>query len=481
MPRRLTRIRPVAWAGQRPPAKQSVRRATWLSALFAIVILCATAVFLPHWARAQPSTLPEGRVALVVQIKGAIGPATTELLRQALATAGPRNAAVIVLEMDTPGGLSSSMRDIIQDILASSVPVFTFVSPSGARAASAGTYILYASHIAAMAPSTNLGAATPVQIGGGWPGTPDKEKKPDEPDPQTAKAVNDAAAYIRGLALLRGRNVEWAEEAVRKAASLSAREALERGVIDFVAADIGDLLAKADGRKVSVGGNEVMLKTAGLQTVVLEPGWASRILAIITDPNIAYLLLLIGIYGILFEFMNPGAVVPGVVGAIALLVGLFSLNLLPISYAGMGLLILGIGLMVAEAFAPSFGILGIGGIVAFALGSLFLFKEVPGFEISLPVVLTATGLSFAFLVLVLAVGIRAHRHRTVSGAEAMIGEPGKVLAWAGGGGDVHVHGERWQARAASSSAGPFAPGTRVRVTGRDRLTLLVEPEKPPEA
>lgn len=448
--------------------------------LFALAVLILSLTS-PRVAWSQAGPPPTGRIALVVEMTGSIGPATTEYLRQAFTTASARDAAVIVLRMDTPGGLSSSMRDIIHDILASPVPVITYVAPSGARAASAGTYILYASHLAAMAPGTNLGAATPVQIGGTQPlgGDNGKDGKETPADAETVKAVNDAAAFMRGLAELRGRNASWGEEAVRQAASLSAREAQERHVIEIIATDLDDLFAKADGRPVEVNGQDVTLKTAGLRQAVLEPGWRVRVLSILTDPNIAYILMLIGLYGIIFEFMSPGAVAPGVVGSISLLVGLFALNLLPINSAGLGLLLLGVALMVAEVLAPSF-ILGIGGIIAFALGSLLLFDQTPGFALSLPVVVTATALSAALFLLMLTAVVRAHRRRIVSGEEAMIGEPGTVLSWAGARGEVRVHGERWQARTTRAD-GALMPGARVRVIGRDGLALTVEPERPPEA
>jgi membrane-bound serine protease (ClpP class) len=417
---------------------------------------------------------------LVLEIQGAIGPATSEYLRQASEVAAARNAALIVLRMDTPGGLASSMHDIIRDILASPVPVVTYVAPSGARAASAGTYILYASQLAAMAPGTNLGAATPVQIGGGSPfgDSPDKEDKGKNGEAQPPadasmrKAVNDAVAYIRSLAELHGRNADWAEQAVREAASLPASAALKQGVIEIIASDLPDLLVQADGRSVRLGNGTVTLHTKGLDTVSMQIDWRVRLLGVISDPNIAYILLLIGFYGIIFEFFSPGMVAPGVIGVIALTVGLFALNLLPLNYAGVGLLLIGIALMVAEAFAPSFGALGIGGAVAFALGSLFMFDKAPGFELSLPLVLTASAASAALLAVMLAAAMRAHRRKVVSGEAAMIGSAGEVLTWSETHGEVHVHGEHWRAR----SAGLLKPGQRVRVIGRDGLTLTVEPE-----
>ncbi|WP_188609111.1 NfeD family protein [Chelatococcus reniformis] len=440
-----------------------------------LLVIAGLSMSLPRAAHAQASPMPAERSALVVDVAGAIGPATTEYLRHALASAGARGAAVVVLRLDTPGGLASSTRDIVRDILASPVPVIGYVAPSGARAASAGTYILYACHLAAMAPGTSLGAATPIQLGGGLPGGSGKDDKGGESpaDAAAAKAVNDAAAFIRGLAELRGRDADWGEEAVRQAASLSAGAALERRVVEIVANDVGDLLAKAQGRRVGVGGRTVTLDTAGLTPVVERPGWRTALLGVITDPNMAYILLLVGIYGIILEFMNPGTVVPGVVGSIALLVGLFAFNLLPVNYAGLGLILLGMALLAMEAMAPTF-ILGAGGIVAFALGSLLLFNEQSGIAVSPLVVAASTAVTAVLFAVMLAAVVRAHRRRPVTGGEAMVGEPGTVLSWAGVRGEVRVHGERWQARAVG--AVPLAPGRRVRVTGRDRLVLLVAPD-----
>jgi membrane-bound serine protease (ClpP class) len=443
-----------------------------MAQFLAALLAALTLALMPRVACAENG---EGS-AVVLTIDGAIGPASAEYVHDGLAEARRRQAKAIVLAMDTPGGLSSSMRAIIADMLASPIPVLVYVSPAGARAASAGTYILYASQFAAMAPSTHLGAATPVQLGGGLFGGGGQEKKNEKSatapsTPEEAKVLNDAVAYIRSLAQLRGRNAEWAEKAVREAATLTAREALDKHVINAIANDVPDLLRQAEGHRVKVGQQDVTLKTRGLSAVSIAPDWRSQILAVITNPNIAYLLLLAGIYGIMFEFFSPGAYFPGVLGGIALLVGLYAMNLLPINYAGIGLLLLGVGMMAAEAFAPS-GVLALGGIAAFVLGSLFLFRgEAPGFALSWPVIAAAAVVSAGFLVIALAAVVRAHRRRVTIGDSALIGSEGQVLRWENGEGEVHVHGERWHARAAA----PLSPGQQVRVVERRNLTLLIEP------
>lgn len=425
------------------------------------------------------------RLVVGLTIDGPIGPAVQDYVERSLETAIGDQADLIVISMDTPGGLDSSMRGIVKSITNSPVPVASYVAPTGARAASAGTYILYASHVAAMAPGTNLGAATPVQMGGLSPPAPPgkdegkqegkADKDADAADSGNAmqhKIVNDAVAYIRGLAQLHDRNADWAEQAVREAASIPAAEALKLNVIDIVATGMGDLLAQADGREVEVLGELRTLRTAGALVRQIEPDWRSRLLSVITNPNVAYILMLVGIYGLIFEFSNPGAIVPGTVGAISLLLALYALQMLPINYAGMGLILLGIALMIAEAFAPSFGVLGIGGVVAFIIGSIILMDtQVPGFGIDISIIITFAVLSVLVFVFVIGMAIRARRHPVVSGLDELVGGTATVLADFQGSGSVNIHSETWQA----SSTVSLHQGQRVRVTGIDGLTLHVEP------
>nr|WP_245932877.1 nodulation protein NfeD [Caballeronia novacaledonica] len=416
----------------------------------------------------------------VIPLKGAIGPASADFVVRSLARAADEHAQLAVLELDTPGGLDLSMRSIIQAILASPVPVAAFIAPSGARAASAGTYITYASHIAAMAPGTNLGAASPVQLGLGGPQRePSSAGKAasgtDSQSTETRKQMQDAAAYIRGLAQLRGRNAQWAERAVREAVALSATEALEQNVIDLTASDVPDLLAKLDGRHVKTASGDHVLATKHAPLVVLQPDWRSRFLATITDPSVALILMMIGMYGLFFEFANPGMVLPGVAGAICLLVGLFALQLLPISFVGLGLIVLGMGFLVAEMFLPTFGSLGIGGIIAFAIGALMLIDtDVPGFGIPAGLVVGLALFTALFVFTVSGVALRARKRPVVSGGETMPGSIGVMLARESESGWARVQGERWRVQPAASQALPHE-GARVRVISRHGLTLTVEP------
>ncbi len=428
-------------------------------------------------------------LALTLEVHGAIDPASRDFILRGLTQARARNAAVAILKLDTPGGLDSSMRDIIQAILASPVPVIGYVAPDGARAASAGVYILHACHLAAMAPATNLGAATPVQLGGlplPTPSSRDPAKEPNAPKfgepPSTApstpapadtmerKLINDARAYLRSLAQLRGHNAEWAEQAVTEAASLSARDALQRGVIDLIAADIPDLLRQADGRQVAVAGGHSTLATQGLTVETLQPDWRTRLLGMIAHPMTAYILLLVGVYGLVFELAHPGMAAPGVLGGICLLLALFAFQVMPVNAAGLALLLLGLAFMIAEAFVPSFGVLGLGGIAAFVAGSLLLWDETsPGYEIPLALILGFALASAGLLIGLVTLLIRQRARPVVSGAEELLGATGTVMADESG--RVWIHSESWLARAPQ----PLRPGEPVRVTGREGLTLWVQP------
>lgn len=444
-------------------------------------------------AGAAPGIAARAGEIVVVPVAGAIGPASADFITRSLARAAADHAQLAVIELDTPGGLDTSMRQIIKAILASPVPVAAFVAPSGARAASAGTYIVYACHIAAMAPGTNLGAATPIQIGAPGAASP-APKSPgengkaasaapatDTQSTETRKQIGDAAAYIRGLAQLRGRNAQWAERAVREAVSLSASEALEQHVVDLTARDVPDLLGKLDGRTVETATGSHTLATAHAPVVTVEPDWRSHVLAVVTDPNVALILLTIGMYGLFFEFANPGFVLPGVTGAICLLIGLFALQLLPISYTGLALIFLGIAFLIAEAFLPTFGTLGFGGIIAFAAGALMLIDtDAPGYGVPLPTIAAISAVGAVFVFFVSSFAYRARRRPVVTGGDALVGSLGEIIdaglapaeddRGAANVGWARVHGERWRVRAPA----PLATGARVRVTGRRGLTLDVE-------
>jgi membrane-bound serine protease (ClpP class) len=428
-------------------------------------------------------------LVLVGAVEGAIGPATVRHVERLVETATERRAEALVVRLNTPGGLTDSTRDIIAAILGSTVPVIGWVAPPGAHAASAGTYVLYATHLAAMAPGTNIGAATPVQLGGA-PGLPEpgRPTAPDEPEAapegeeerapagplggggaMSAKVTNDAVAFIRSLAEMRGRNAEWAERAVREAATLSAEAAAAEGVVEIVAEDIDGLLGKADGRTVMVPGHERVLETASAQVEFLEVGPVTRLLAVISNPNVALVLMMIGIYGLIFEFMNPGLVGPGVIGAISLTLGLFALNQLPLDYAGLALIGLGLAFMVAEAVSPSFGALGLGGIVAFVLGSAMLVDtDVPEYQISWWLIGAMAAASGIILILLVGLAWRAYR-RAPASTSPMQGLSAEVMDWSGGAGHVRAEGERWNA------VGPpdLVPGEAVRIDAVDGLTLTV--------
>ncbi|AVA32936.1 membrane-bound serine protease (ClpP class) [Cupriavidus metallidurans] len=459
------------------PIRDWLARVRWLALGHALGLTLLAITGAHAQSASSASTAPAVPPVYVIPIRGAISPASASFAVHGIEHASKHGAQLIVIEMDTPGGLDKSMRDIIQSIIASPVPVATYVYPGGARAASAGTYILYASHIAAMAPGTNLGAASPVAIGIGGP-KPEAgpapasapSSAPAAEDTMTRKQMHDASAYIRGLAQLRHRNANWGERAVREAVSLSADEAVAQHVADLIAADLPVLLRQVDGKRIEAAGAMRTLHTAGAPVVTLEPDWRSRLLAVITDPSVALILMMIGIYGLIFEFSTPGMVVPGIAGAICLLLGLFALQMLPVNYAGLALIALGVGCMTAELFLPTFGALGVGGIIAFAFGAVMLIDtDVPGFGVPLSLIATLSTVSAVFLFGMSMVLLRARRRPVVSGADALVGSIGVVIDDAPADGWATVHGEQWRIH----SAAPLVRGQRVRVTARRGLVLDV--------
>lgn len=465
-----------------------LKRLRRLVAAVAVLLMAA----IPTAAQKSDDTRP-GPVVIMSAIEGPIGPATVRHVERMIGIAEDRQAAALVLRLNTPGGLADAMREIISGILASDVPVIGYVAPSGAHAASAGTYILYASHVAAMAPGTNIGAATPVQLGGMPGSTPEEEERTGESgesgdtsddetsnqedrplrpdDAMSAKATNDAVALIRSLAEMHDRNVDWAERAVREAATLTSGSALEKGVIEIEARDVDELLAAADGRTVEVAGSEQVLATAGLPVELVEMDNVTRILSVLSNPNVALILMMIGVYGLIFEFWNPGALVPGVVGAISLTLGLYALNQLPFTYAGLALIGLGIAFMVVEALTPTFGVLGFGGLVAFVLGaSMLIDTDQPAYQVSWWTIWTTATISGVVLVLLLGFTLRAYRRAPAIGKQYMIGTSVDVLEWSGMEGFVLAEGERWHAEGATG----LAPGQPARIRDVRGLTLIVE-------
>jgi membrane-bound serine protease (ClpP class) len=419
----------------------------------------------------------------LIDIKGAIGPAVADHMVRGLNGASDAGADLVILRIDTPGGLDSAMRNMIKAILASAIPVVAYVAPGGARAASAGTYILYSAHIAAMSPGTNLGAATPVQIGSpGLPSLPAQDKGEDNPGPQVPepatamerKIINDAVAYIQSLAQMRGRNADWAEQAVRSGTSLSAEDALEAGVIDLIADSERSLLQQLNGREVVVNGSVHVLNTEQGEFFTHEIDWRSEFLGVITDPNVAYMLMLLGIYGLILEFSNPGFGVPGVVGMVCLLLAMYAFQVLPVSYAGLGLMVLGVGLMTAEAFAPSFGILGLGGIVAFVVGSIILMDtDLPGYQIAMPMIIAFAVFSAGILIFALGMVLRARRQAVVTGLGRLVGLDAVVESLNGDRALVRLEGELWQVE----NEVPLEVEDVVRVIGLDGVMLKVSKQQ----
>lgn len=441
-----------------------------LLALRACVLALAAIALITGTAPAAPADK-----VLVVEINGAISVAAERQISRAIEQARKTQAHAIVLRLNTPGGLVSATRNIIRDIIAAPVPVIVYVAPSGARAASAGTFIVYASHLAAMAPGTNLGAATPISLGG-IPGVPSQkdEKKNSEPSTAEKKSINDVVALLRSLAQMRGRDIDFAEKAVRDAATLTASEAKKQNVIEITAESTTDLLNQADGRKVKLGDGERTLATRDATTITVVPDWHTRLLGVIADPNIALILMLVGIYGILFEFWNPGVYLPGVVGGISLLLALIALSALPVQYGALGLLLLGIALMIGEVFTPGIGALGIGGLVAFVVGAFFLYEPEGSdidISVSIPVIIGTAAASAGLSFLVFGAAMKARNRPAVTGSEQLLQSRGTVIDWENGSGHVRVLGEVWSAR----GEGIFKHGDAVRVSARDGLTLTVEP------
>jgi len=452
----------------------SNRRWPLLPTLFALAL---TTIGVGHSASAAT-------LVVELEVKDGIGVATSEYLVSGIEHAEEINAELVIINMDTPGGLMKPMRDMVQKILASSVPVVTYVTPAGARADSAGTYILLASHVAAMTPTTHLGAATPVSLGGedtappandGDDGDDDKDGDAAPPPSGSAmerKVMNDAVSYIRSLAERHGRNADWAEKAVTEAATLTAAQALEQNVIEFIAADRDELLQLLHGHEVEIAGETRALDTKDAEVQAYEANWRIRLLGIISNPEIVLLLGLIGVYGLMYEGWNPGAIVPGVVGVICLLLAAYALQVLPVNYAGLALIFLGIALMVAEAYAPSFGALGIGGIAAFIFGTIMMFDSgIPGFGISLTFVF-GLALVFALLIIwMLSYLVKLRRRGAVSGKESIVGGIATAMEDFSGDGMIWLEGESWHAR----SKVPILKNQEVVVRAMDGLVLDVEP------
>lgn len=454
----------------------------WLKLLGAAAALYVAAVplFSSDAALAESAAGSDSQSVWLVEFDGPLGPATADLIIRSIDGATEATAQALIIRMNTPGGLDKSMRQVVQAILASPIPVITYVAPGGARAASAGTYIVYASHIAAMAPATNIGSSTPVSLAPQpalpKPSTPgadeDAAPAPAPGDAMMRKVINDAVAYLQGLAELRGRNIEWAEATVREGANLRSSEALAQNIIDFISADLDELLEAVDGTEVKLTGSTVTLHTAGAAVAIVETDWQHDLLELITDPTIAYGLLIFGIYGLILEFYNPGMVLPSVVGIICLLLGAYGLQMLPVNYAGLALILVGMGMMIAEVFTPTFGVLGVAGIAAFVFGSVMLLdSETPGYSVPLSVIAAFAISTGAIVVLAIGAAVRARGQAVRTGPEAISGSPAVAIEDFKEAGFVRAFGELWRA----SCEKPVVAGTPLRILRKEGLVLIVEP------
>ena len=433
---------------------RTLRVPSMLSTISMVMVLVALLGGL--WAILDPAFSVQVNVC---RLEGVIGPVCSEFIVEAIHQAVADSAVCLIIELDTPGGLDTSMRDIIKELMVSEVPVVVYVSPSGSRAASAGVFVTLAAHVAAMAPGTNIGAAHPVAFGGG---------KMDST--MVEKITNDAAAYIMTIAEKRGRNADWAEKAVRISVSATEKEALELGVIDLVCRDVPALLDSLDGRRVSLPSGERVLQTREAVVKEISMGFRERVLSAISDPNIAYILMILGIYGIIFEMSHPGAYLPGVVGGICLILAFFAFQTLSVNYAGVLLILFAVILFIAEILTPTYGVLATGGVIAMVLGSTMLFDaSVPFLKVSWTVILPAVAATALFFLFAVGMGLKAQRRKSFTGIPDLIGRVGEARTDIVGKGTVFISGEHWRA----VSDEPIKAGERVRVVSMDHLVVKV--------